>query len=293
MNGSAVSVVIIVKDGELFLRDAIDSVFAQTHPACELVIVDDGSTDATPAIIDRAIAESTGGPTPVRVLRHPGGRNRGMSRSRNLGLANVRGELMTFLDHDDAMLPDKLAVLTAATRRHPDAVAVVGPNRRWRSWSGGTDDDQCLGAAADTLLPPPGLLPTFLPDSRAVPLGPLLRTTAVRRLGGYVEDFVGMHEDQAFLARLMLQAPVAVVDDVLHLYRQHDASCVARTHRAGRDLLARRNFLRWIDRRLAAATIDTTELCALVRDELDRTRGWRRRRMRRRLINLRGRPKPG
>ncbi len=289
MTEPSVSVVIIVKDGERFLSDAIESVFAQTRAATELVIVDDGSTDATPGIIDRAIADADTRATTVRVLRHPGRRNRGMSRSRNLGLANARGEFTTFLDHDDAMLPDKLDRMVTAMRRHPEAVAVIGPNRRWRSWSGGSDEDQCLGAPVDTILPPPGLLPRFLPDSGSVPLAPLLRTAAVRRLGGYVEGFGGMHEDQAFLARLMLRVPVVVIDEVLHLYRQHESSCVARTHHEGRDLLARRHFLVWMARELGEAGSGDDELPAMIRDELARTRGWRRRRFRRRLINLRRR----
>ncbi len=152
----SVSVVIIVKDGERFLQDALDSVFAQTVPPMELIIVDDGSTDRTPEIIEHAIATSADGPTAVRVLRHPGRGNRGMSRSRNLGLANARGTFTTFLDHDDAMLPRKLEVMTVALTRHPEASAVIGPNRRWRSWSGGRDEDQEFEVPIGVVLPPPG-----------------------------------------------------------------------------------------------------------------------------------------
>jgi hypothetical protein len=286
----SVSVVIIVKDGERFLQDAIDSVFAQTAPPMELIIVDDGSTDRTPEIIDHAIATSADGPTAVRVLRHPGRRNRGMSRSRNLGLANARGTFTTFLDHDDAMLPRKLEVMTDMLAGHPEASAVIGPNRRWRSWNGGRDDDQAFGVPVDVVLPPPGLLPRFLPDSAAVPLGPLLRTDSIRGLHGYVERFRGMHEDQAFLARLMLQRSVMVIDEVLHLYRQHETSCVARTHHEGRDLQARRQFLDWLGTELDSTRAADAELQAVVRAEKNRTRGWLRRRLRRALINFRGRP---
>ena len=286
----SVSVVIIVKDGERFLRDAIDSVFAQTVPPMELVIVDDGSTDRTPEIIRNAIETSADGPTAVRVLRHPGRGNRGMSRSRNLGLANARGTFTTFLDHDDAMLPRKLEVMTEALTRHPEASAVIGPNRRWRSWSGGRDEDQVFEVPISVVLPPPGLLPRFLPDSAAVPLAPLLRTESIRALHGYVERFRGMHEDQAFLTRLMLQRSVVVIDEVLHLYRQHETSCVARTHHEGRDLQARRQFLEWLETELESTPTTNEKIRAVVRAEKSRTRGWLRRRIRRALINFRGRP---
>lgn len=290
MSAPSISVVLIVHDGERFLDEAIESVRAQSPPPLELIIVDDGSTDRTPEIVERARRRD---PDLIRVLRHPGGRNRGMSRSRNLGLSAARGQLTTFLDHDDVMLPAKLATLAAAMADQPEAIAAIGPNRRWRSWtgvgSGGEDETQSLGATSNRLLPPPGTLPVFLADSRAVPLGPLMRTDAVRELGGYVQSFPGMHEDQAFLARLMLHGPVVLVDDVLHLYRQHDESCVARTHRSGRDRLARRRFLRWLSGELDRHGVTDADLRSTLDRQFEGTRGWLRRRLQRALINLRRR----
>lgn len=290
MSTPSISVVLIVHDGERFLGEAIESVLRQTLAPIEMIVVDDGSTDATAKIAEEARRHD---PRLVRVLRHPGGRNRGMSRSRNLGLAEVRGEYTTFLDHDDVMLPGKLATLAAALAAHSGAIAAIGPNRRWRTWagvgSGGEDETQSLGAASDRLLPPPGTLPVFLTDSKAVPLGPLMRTDALRELGGYVESFPGMHEDQAFLARLMLHGPVVLVDDVLHLYRQHEDSCVARTHRSGRDRLARRRFLRWLSGELDRHAVTDADLRKTLDREFAATRGWLRRRLQRALINLRRR----
>ena len=162
-------------------------------------------------------------------------------------------------------------------------------NRRWLSWDGGEDAIQDLGGASGRLLPPPGTLETSLCDSTAVPLGPLIRTDAARAFGGYSEAFPGMHEDQAFFARLMLHGPIVLVDEVLHLYRQHEESCVARTHHQGRDKLARRRFLRWLGDDLARRPEPHPTLQRLVASELEETRGWLRRRVQRILINLRRR----
>lgn len=286
MTGSSISVVLIVHNGERFLAEAIQSVFDQTLRPAELLVIDDGSTDRTPAIIEEARRRD---PAMVRVLRHARGRNRGMSRTRNLGLSAARGAFTTFLDHDDVMLPDKLRTLAAALEAEPDAIAAVGPNRRWLSWDGGEDAIQDLGGASGRLLPPPGTLETSLCDSSAVPLGPLIRTDAARAFGGYSEAFPGMHEDQAFFARLMLHGPIVLVDEVLHLYRQHEESCVARTHHQGRDKLARRRFLRWLGDDLARRPEPHPTLQRLVASELEETRGWLRRRVQRILINLRRR----
>jgi len=101
-----VSVVIAAFDAERFLADTLDSVIAQDHPALEIVLVDDGSTDATPAV-----AQSYG--DAVTYVRQE---NRGLGAAQNLGLSVARGEYVSFVDADDVWLPTKtsreLAVLT-------------------------------------------------------------------------------------------------------------------------------------------------------------------------------------
>jgi glycosyltransferase involved in cell wall biosynthesis len=95
-----VSVVCAVHNGERFLAEAIASVMAQIRVDLELVVVDDGSTDGTPAIL----AEKAEDPR-VRVLTQE---NRGVAAARNAGMAVARGDLIAFLDADDVWLPDKL-----------------------------------------------------------------------------------------------------------------------------------------------------------------------------------------
>ena len=247
------AVIVIVLDGERFLAEAIESVRAQTMEDWELVVVDDGSRDATPEIV----ADFAARDPRIRGVAHPDRRNFGMSASRNAGVAATRAAQLVFLDHDDVFEPRKLEALGGLLEAHPEAMAAFGPNLRWRSWNpdaGEADAVQDLGAK-DGVLAPPGTLPTFLTRSDATPLGPVLRRRAFDAVGGYDPAFRGMHEDQAFFARLMLRHPVAVCREVLHRYRMHEDSCVAAAHRAGTALAARRRYLDWLGRELARSPL--------------------------------------
>ena len=109
---STVSVVIPAYNAEPFIRAAIDSVLAQSVPAHEILVIDDGSQDNTPAIVD-----TYGGI--VRLVRQANG---GPSRARNHGTSLVTGEFVAFLDADDGWREDKLALQLAAVGAKPEAV---------------------------------------------------------------------------------------------------------------------------------------------------------------------------
>jgi glycosyltransferase involved in cell wall biosynthesis len=252
VSGSAprISVVVIVRDGERFLAEALDSIRAQTETDWEAIVVDDGSRDGTAAIAAGFVARD---PSRFRLVAHPGAANRGMSASRNLGVAHARGTFVTFLDHDDAMLPEKLARQSALLERHRGCAAVIGPNIRWHSWrgDGAADGVQDLGVATDARLAAPGLLPVFLVRTSATPQSPMVRREAIDAVGGFDEAFTDMYEDQVFLAKLFLAHDVWIDGVALHRYRQHADSCVNRAHREGRHRAARRRYLRWLRARLA------------------------------------------
>jgi hypothetical protein len=99
-----------VRNGTNFLRQAVDSVLAQTYRPIELVAVDDGSTDETAQVLEAY------GP-PVVVLRQA---KLGVSAARNAGIRAARGEFVAFLDHDDWWMPEKVqrqvALFTANER---------------------------------------------------------------------------------------------------------------------------------------------------------------------------------
>ena len=97
MTQPLVSAVTIVRDGERFLAEAIESALDQTYRNLELIVVDDGSTDRSAEIAERfARAE----PGRVRLVRHADGGSRGMSAARTLG-GGAHGALIGFLDADD------------------------------------------------------------------------------------------------------------------------------------------------------------------------------------------------
>jgi len=112
MNNPLISVIIPTYNRAWALGEALDSVLAQTYPAVELIVVDDGSTDETPDLLARY-------GDALRVLTLENG---GVSRARNHGISASTGEFIAFLDSDDRWLPDKLAEQAAFFKATPEAL---------------------------------------------------------------------------------------------------------------------------------------------------------------------------
>jgi glycosyltransferase involved in cell wall biosynthesis len=116
-----VSIVVPAYNSERFLPITLDGVVAQTFAPWELIVVDDGSTDGTAAIVERYVASDPR----VRCVAKANG---GVAAARNHGfeLTDPTTEYVGFLDHDDVWEPDALDRLTAALEAHPTAVAAHG-----------------------------------------------------------------------------------------------------------------------------------------------------------------------
>ena len=101
----SISVIVPVYQAEKFLRDCVESVRRQTFSDWELLLVDDGCTDGSPALCDELAREDDR----IRVFHKE--RNSGVSETRNVGLDHVRGTYIAFLDSDDQYEPQCLETL--------------------------------------------------------------------------------------------------------------------------------------------------------------------------------------
>lgn len=251
---SLVSVVMTVLNGERFIEEAIGSVFSQTYPNWELLLVDDGSTDRSTAI---ARDFSSRYPERVRYLEHPGHANRGTSASRNLGMASARGDYIALLDADDVYLPDRLAKHVALLDADPSADMVQSDTLRWYSWCDVTSKDVRVPwpFEADMLIHAPGMLRRSLdrlPRDGYFPgvCGVTFRRAAVDDVGGFETEFA-VCEDWVFFSKLYLRKNVRVTAEVLSKYRKHPGSTLHRAQSGDTTLLGRYfhihvAYLRWL-----------------------------------------------
>ncbi len=201
-----IAVVVPSYNGERFLPATLASVAAQTLPASEVIVVDDGSHDGSVAIAERA---------GVRVLQQ---QNAGPGAARNRGVAASRSELIAFLDADDVFAPDKLARQVEALAAMPDAAAVCS-------------DATLLGGARDGDRKNAGhRVPTrlafhdLLRGNPVILSSVLVRRAAIERAGGFDEDRVLIAtEDYDLWLRLLAdeRAYFAYVDAPLLQYRVH------------------------------------------------------------------------
>ena len=254
-NPPRVSAIINFLNEERFLREAIDSVFAQSFGDWELLLVDDGSTDGSTGIA-RRYAEMH--PEKVRYLEHEGHRNRGMSASRNLGVREARGDYIAYLDGDDVWMPDKLENQVAILESHPEAAMVCGPLLEWHSWNSGregTGRDRIYGAGptghhpfADTVVDPPNLLSLFLRNDQFIPAAALIRRHAIDRAGGAEEEFRDSYQDAVFFVKLCRTEKVVVSTAIGYKYRKHPNSYTTREVRSGQDGINRLKYLDWIEK---------------------------------------------
>ncbi len=258
-----VSVVIIFLNGERYLDEAIASVVAQSFHDWELILVDDGSTDASTAI---ALTWVERDPSRIRYLDHDGHANRGMSASRNAGLRLTRGEFVAFLDADDVWLPHKLARQVDIMAAPPGPDMVYGATEYWYSWTGAAVDlahDHVpeLGVVADTRYPARTLTSLLHPlgsGTAPCPSDLMVRRDFANRIGGFEERFVGDHqlfEDQAFLAKVYLHGEVHVSSETWDRYRIHPDSCSSSVAARGKYGMVRADFLNWLASYLQEGTI--------------------------------------
>ncbi|MCF6158761.1 MAG: glycosyltransferase family 2 protein [wastewater metagenome] len=264
-----VSVIMIFLNAEVFIKEAIESVLAQTYNNWELLLVDDGSTDKSSEIALQYVKQYLG---KIHYLEHKGHQNCGMSASRNLGIKNARGKYIALLDADDVWLPQKLEQQRVILDSQPDAAMVYGSTQMWYSWTGNPEDirrdrARVLGVQPDTMIKPPALLILFLKGEAKTPAtcGVLMRHEIIKEVGGFEEAFRGMYEDQVFFSKVCLRAPVFIESGCWDRYRQHpDSNCFVAMKKGEYHPLqlnsAHLNFLNWLAKYLLDYGYENTEV---------------------------------
>jgi glycosyltransferase involved in cell wall biosynthesis len=210
--GPGVSVILPVYNGAAYLAQAIESILLQTHQNFELIVVNDGSGDATGAIADSYARVDTR----VRVIHQE---NRGEQAAFNAGCANARFDLLARLDHDDVALPDRLALQAAFLEKNPD-IAVVGGQMRV------IDRDGRLTKARMAYPLTPDECHKVLLNATAPPISnpaSMIRKAAVEACGGQRGQF-DLAGDFDFWLRIDEQFKLANLPDVVVDYRMHGAN---------------------------------------------------------------------
>jgi len=142
-----VSVVVPVYNVEAYLDECLASVRAQTHERLEILLVDDGSTDGSPAIAARHAAEDPR----IRVVRQA---NAGLGSARNTGIRAATGDFLTFVDSDDLLRPDGVRQMVASAQRSgSDLVACAAvrfdeDGRSRPAWADSLHDRERIGIRA-------------------------------------------------------------------------------------------------------------------------------------------------
>ena len=189
-----VTVILPVHNGMPFLPATLAAVAAQPQVRLQCLAIDDGSSDASAAILAAAPGWT--------VLQTPG---RGPNPARQLALGQAEGEFVAFLDQDDIWHRDHLARGVAALRKDPAAAAVVAPRQAFER-----DEQLRLGGRVkhSRQLDPWALFPITVIDT---PSMVLLRTDRLREAGGWPDDRV-LGSDPLLWWRLSTTAPLAVSD---------------------------------------------------------------------------------
>lgn len=208
---SLVSTIIPVHNRPDQLRDAVASVLAQCHPELEVIIVDDGSDDATPDVADDLATD-----TRVRWLRIDNG---GPGVAREAGRREARGSFIQYLDSDDVLYPGKFTRQVEALERNPEC-GVAYCATAYRMLDGSLREVMAEKRTTERF---DTMWPSFLTGRWWNTLTPLYRRSVCDRVGPWSD--LRQEEDWEYDSRVAsLGGKLCRVEAVLCEFRQHDGT---------------------------------------------------------------------
>jgi len=219
--GKLVSVIVPTYNYGHLIRDALESLLSQSYPKLEIVVVDDGSTDDTPTVIGSLPGE-------VEYVRCP---HRGVSAARNTGLRVSRGEYVAFLDADDVLCPESIALRAAVLDQHDDIALVFSDVSLFDA--SGTIADSLLGTKKhfsrlqkhsignDAYRLEGDVFAALIRDRFITIPSVMARRVCLEEVGGFDESLEAQ-EDWDLWVRAIENMPIAYLARVLASCRQHD-----------------------------------------------------------------------
>lgn len=212
MNAPKISVIIPTYNRERVIAQTLQSVLDQEYPALEVLVCDDGSTDATVAI-----AQEFGAPVQILPLE----KNSGLPAvGRNRGMRAATGEYIAFLDSDDLWLPGKLFKQRAWFRAHPGCGMVHSYVELM------DDDNQMLGIRHEGQMPDEvDLLPALLQHCFISISSVMVAREVLEKIGFMSEDpFYRAREDYEWFLRVARDCQIGLIPEVLARYRKSPTS---------------------------------------------------------------------
>jgi len=209
-----VSIVVCCYNREHYLRQTMESIFAQQYDPVEIVVIDDGSTDGTCDLMKRYGDK-------IRYFRQE---NQGVVSARTNGCMRAKGEYIAFMDDDDLMPPDRIVVLHGALQKYPEAVMAVGDwaiidtdgNFTGKRW---LPENSAMNEAP--ILMHDGYEAVLWPKVPAVPHTTLFRKADGERINWFDSSYYQIaSDDKDFFARLGKMGPVVYVPKVVSYYRR-------------------------------------------------------------------------
>ena len=221
------SVVIPSYNRSAWLLTALESVFAQTEPAFEIIVADDGSTDDTPDVLRKYEGR-------VKVLTQ---RNAGPAAARNLGIAAATGDYIAFLDSDDLWFPWTLALYREVIESHAQPAMIEGAHLEFDTEQGPPNPADSSSQVSSLKSQ---LSPDYLASPRVTlwPSGTAIRADVLKAAGGFTPHAFNAEDCDLWLRLGTERGFVHIAQPPVFAYRRHPASAVASLAKSVKGIIA-------------------------------------------------------
>lgn len=238
-----ISIILPTYNGKKYLKQSVESIFAQTYTNWELILVDDCSTDGTDTIVDQCVQADS------RVRSIHNKENKKLPKSLNIGFSMAKGEYFTWTSDDNIYMPDALAIMMDYLDSHPD-IYMVCCNMQIIDENGNVIDiadnystkkmyvHNCLGACF------------------------MYRKEVHTKVGNYDEQLFCVEDYDYWLRILEEFGQIVRINKILYKYRRHEHSLTELRQKQISDQLTRMR-VRYIDRIFKVLDKDNKQLCRI------------------------------